>query len=100
MTQCISFMEYWKNKTSYSTSKTSYVNRLRLCIPYRSKAERACIRKKWKVFFLSSLETIVIKEISNEIKLENVENVEQLFHRLERSGQWPDAHPKLEKELS
>jgi hypothetical protein len=24
-------------------------------------------------------------------------NVEQLFHHLKRSGQWPDAHPKLEK---
>jgi len=35
-----------------------------------------------------------------EIKWENVKNVEQLFHRLRRSGRWPDAHPKLEKELS
>jgi hypothetical protein len=35
-----------------------------------------------------------------EIKWENAKNVEQLFHRLGRSGQWPDAHPKLEKELS
>jgi hypothetical protein len=40
------------------------------------------------------------KDILEEIKWENVKNVEQLFHRLRRSGQWPDAHPKLEKELS
>jgi hypothetical protein len=38
--------------------------------------------------------------ILEEIKWENVKNVEQLFHRLRRSGQWPDAHPKLEKEHS
>jgi len=38
--------------------------------------------------------------ILEEIKWENARNVEQLFHRLRRSGQWPDAHPKLEKELS
>ena len=24
MTQCISFMKYWRNKTSYSTNKTYY----------------------------------------------------------------------------
>jgi hypothetical protein len=70
-----------------------------LCIPHRSGAERACIRKQWKVFYLSSSETMVIK-ILEEIKWENVKNVEQLFHHLRRSGQWPDAHPKLEKELS
>jgi hypothetical protein len=40
------------------------------------------------------------RDILEEIKWENVKNVEQLFHRLRRSGQWPDAHPKLEKELS
>jgi hypothetical protein len=40
------------------------------------------------------------QDILEEIKWENVKNVEQLFHRLRRSGQWPDAHPKLEKELS
>jgi hypothetical protein len=51
------------------------------------------------VFYLSPSETMVIK-ILEEIKWENVKNVEQLFHRLRRSGQWPGAHPKLEKELS
>jgi hypothetical protein len=51
------------------------------------------------VFYLSPSETMVIK-ILEEIKWENVKNVEQLFHHLRRSGQWPDAHPKLEKELS
>ena len=40
------------------------------------------------------------QDILEEIKWENVKNVEQLFHRLRRSGQWLDAHPKLEKELS
>jgi len=40
------------------------------------------------------------QDMLEEIKWENVKNVEQLFHRLRRSGQWPDAHPKLEKELS
>jgi hypothetical protein len=40
------------------------------------------------------------QDILEEIKWENVKNVEQLFHRLGRSGQWPDAYPKLEKELS
>jgi len=44
-------------------------------------------------------ETMVIS-ILEEIKWENVKNVEQLFHRLGRSGRWLDAHPKLEKELS
>jgi len=39
------------------------------------------------------------EDISEEIEWENVKNVEQLFHHLRRSGQWPDAHPKLEKEL-
>jgi hypothetical protein len=42
----------------------------------------------------------MVISILEQIKWENVKNVEQLFHRLERSGQWPDAHPKLEKELS
>ena len=49
--------------------------RLRMYFPHRCKVERACIRKKWKVVFLSSLETMD-NEISDEIKLENVENVE------------------------
>jgi hypothetical protein len=40
------------------------------------------------------------QDILKEVKWENVKNVEQLFHRLRRSGQWPDAYPKLEKELS
>jgi hypothetical protein len=40
------------------------------------------------------------QDILEEIKWENVKNVEQLFHRLRRSGQWPDAHQKLEKELN
>jgi hypothetical protein len=40
------------------------------------------------------------EDILEEVKWENVKNVEQLFHHLRRSGQWPDAHPKLEKELS
>jgi hypothetical protein len=40
------------------------------------------------------------QDILEENKWENVKNVEQLFHRLRRSGQWQDAHPKLEKELS
>jgi hypothetical protein len=39
-----------------------------------------------KGFFPASLETMGIKEISDEIKLENVKNVEQVFHRLGRSG--------------
>jgi hypothetical protein len=41
----------------------------------------------------------MVIRILEEIKWLNVKNVEQLFHRLRRSGQWPDAHPKLEKEL-
>jgi hypothetical protein len=40
------------------------------------------------------------QDILEEVKWENVKNVEQLFHRLRRSGRWLDAHPKLEKELS
>jgi hypothetical protein len=40
------------------------------------------------------------QDILEEIKWLNVKNVEQLFHRLRRSGRWLDAHPKLEKELS
>jgi hypothetical protein len=52
------------------------------------------------VFYPSSSETMVVKDILEEIKWENVKNVEQLFHHLRRSGQWPDAHPKLEKEHS
>jgi predicted DNA-binding transcriptional regulator len=70
-----------------------------LYIPHRGKVERACIRKQWKVFYLSPSEPMVIR-ILEEIKWENVKNVEQLFHRLGRSGRWLDAHPKLEKELS
>jgi hypothetical protein len=54
---------------------------------------------------MESVLSIIIRnhdchDILEEIKWENVENVEQLFHRLGRSGQWLDAHPKLEKELS
>jgi hypothetical protein len=53
----------------------------------------------------SVLSIIIIRnhgyqDILEEIKWENVKNVEQLFHRLRRSGQWLGAHPKLEKELS
>jgi hypothetical protein len=61
--------------------------------------ERARIRKQWKVFYLSSSETMDTN-ILEETKWLNVKNVEQLFRRLGRSGQWPDAHPKLERELS
>jgi hypothetical protein len=39
------------------------------------------------------------QDVLEEIKWENVRSVEQLFRHLRRSGQWPDAHPKLEKEL-
>jgi hypothetical protein len=74
--------------------------RLRLHFPHRSEVERACIRKQWKVFYSSSSETNGYQDILEEIKWENVKNVEQLFHRLGRSGQWPDAYPKLEKEFS
>ena len=54
---------------------------------------------------MESVLSIIIRnhgyqDILEEIKWENVKNVEQLFHRLRRSGQWPDAHLKLEKELS
>jgi hypothetical protein len=54
---------------------------------------------------MESVLSIIIRnhgcqDIWSEIKWENVKNVEQLFHRLGRSGQWPDAHPKLEKELA
>ena len=54
---------------------------------------------------MESVLSIIIRnhgyqDILEEIKWENVKSVEQLFHRLGRSGQWPDAHPKLEKELS
>jgi len=53
----------------------------------------------------SVLSIIIIRnhgyqDILEEIKWENVKNVEQLFHRLGRSGQWLDVHPKLEKECS
>jgi hypothetical protein len=41
-----------------------------------------------------------IEMVLEEIKWLNVQNVELKSHRLRRSGQWPDAHPKLEKELS
>jgi len=68
-----------------------------LCIPNRSKVERVRIRKQWKVFYLSPSDGY--QDILEEIKWLNVKNVEQLFHRLRRSGQWLDAHPKLEKEL-
>jgi hypothetical protein len=54
---------------------------------------------------MESVLSIIIRnhccqDILEEIKWLNVKNVEQLFHHLRRSGQWPDAHPKLEKELS
>jgi hypothetical protein len=54
---------------------------------------------------MESVLSIIIRnhgyqDILEEIKWLNVKNVEQLFHRLRRSGQWPDAHPKLEKELT
>jgi len=53
----------------------------------------------------SVLSIIIIRnhgyqDILEENKWENVKNVEPLFHRLGRSGQWPGAHPKQEKELS
>ena len=61
-----------------------------------------------QIFYSKTMEnylSIIIRnhgyqDMLEEIKWENVKNVEQLFHRLGRSGQWPDAHPKLEKELS
>jgi hypothetical protein len=54
---------------------------------------------------MESVLSIIIRnhgyhDILEETKWLNVKNVEQLFRRLGRSGQWPDAHPKLEKELS
>jgi hypothetical protein len=56
---------------------------------------------KTAVSFLSvTIRNHDYQDILEEIKWENVKNVEQLFHRLRRSGQWPDAHPKLEKEHS
>jgi hypothetical protein len=39
-------------------------------------------------------------DILEEIKWLNVKNVEQLFHRLRRSGRWLDAQTSQEKELS
>ena len=52
----------------------------------------------------SVLSVIIIdhgyQDILEEIKWENVKNVEQLFHRLGRSGQWLDAQTNQEKELS
>jgi hypothetical protein len=80
--------------------KTSHVNRLRLYIPHRSEVERARIRKQRKVFYPSFIRNHGYQDILEEIRWENVKNVEQLFHRLGRSGQWPDAYPKLEKEFS
>ena len=41
MTQCINFTQAWRNKTSYSTNKAPYVNRLSplfLCLTSGSKA--------------------------------------------------------------
>jgi hypothetical protein len=49
--------------------------RLRWYFFHRCEVERVCIRKEMDSVFLSSLETMG-KEISDEIKLENVENVE------------------------
>jgi hypothetical protein len=54
---------------------------------------------------MESVLSIIIRnhgyqDILEENKWENVKNVEQLLHHLGRSGQWPDAYPKLEKELS
>jgi hypothetical protein len=69
-----------------------------LYIPHRSKVEHACFRKQWKVFYLSPSDGY--QDMLEEVKWLNVKNVEQLFHRLGRSGRWLDAHPKLEKELS
>jgi hypothetical protein len=40
------------------------------------------------------------QDVLEEIKWLNAKNVEQLFHHLRRSGQWPDAQTKLEKEPS
>jgi hypothetical protein len=53
---------------------------------------------------VESVLSIIIRDhddqgILEETKWENVRSVEQLFRRLGRSGQWPDAHPKLEREL-
>jgi hypothetical protein len=63
---------------------------------------------EWNAFVSETVESFLSVTIRNhgyqdileEIKWENVKNVEQLFHHLRRSGQWPDAHPKLEKEHS
>jgi hypothetical protein len=52
------------------------------------------------VFYPSSSDNHGYQDILEENKWENVKNVEQLFLRLGRSGQWPGAHLKLEKELS
>jgi hypothetical protein len=40
------------------------------------------------------------KDILEATEWENVKNVEQLFHRPRRSGQWLDAQANQEKELS
>jgi hypothetical protein len=34
------------------------------------------------------------QDILEEVKWENVKNVEQLFHHLRRSGQWPGARAR------
>jgi hypothetical protein len=48
---------------------------------------RFSIRKQWKVFYLSSYETMAI-EVLEEIKWPNVQNVEPLFRHLRRHGKW------------
>jgi len=40
------------------------------------------------------------RDTLEEIKWLNVQNVEQLFHRLERSGRWLDAQTNQEKECN
>jgi hypothetical protein len=80
--------------------RTVIAYRLRFYIPHRSKVKRACLRKQWKVFYPSSSDNHGYQDILEENKWENVKNVEQLFLRLGRNGQWPGAHLKLEKELS
>ena len=40
------------------------------------------------------------RDILEEIKWLNVQNAEQVFHRLERSGRWPDAQTNQEKECN
>jgi len=69
------------------------------------KSAIASIRKPPVPQHASKTLSIIIRnhgcqDVLEEIKWENVKNVEQLFHRLRRSGQWLDVHPKLEKECS